>query len=327
MLIDFPTILIFFALFGFAVWLYDFCFHQQERDNANAKITEAIKQREASGEVVSDQEKMQLYQFEPKLLEYSKALFPIIILVVVLRSFLAEPFKIPSDSMVPTLLHGDFILVNKYAYGLHLPMINKRVIAVEHPQRGDVMIFRFPLVPSTNFIKRVIGLPGDTISFKNNQLSIVPASASGEPAVEVSYKLLSRYTDLGAGFRYSGYYHYQEAFGPKKHTVISEYAVGQPKNRASVMNYQFPCLEDGSYTVPAGHYFVMGDNRDHSNDSRFWCSVPESHLVGRAVGTWFNVDPVYFSRSFSLFSLGNSFSFKPFFWQYMRWDRMFNRID
>jgi signal peptidase I len=200
---------------------------------------------------------------EPILVEYSKSFFPILLLVVVLRSFLFEPFRIPSGSMMPTLLEGDFIFVNKFAYGLRLPVINNKVVEVGEPQRGDVVVFRLPSDPSINYIKRVVGLPGDTVEYDPGRKRLM---INGEPvAAEV----------VGDYLHNPGVELLHEELGSAEHSLL-------------LMNSR--TSRGGVYKVPEGHYFMMGDNRDDSTDSRFSSVgyVPEENLVGRAARIWMN---------------------------------------
>lgn len=205
---------------------------------------------------------------EPLYVEYARAFFPVILVVFVLRSFIVEPFRIPSGSMLPSLHIGDFILVSKFSYGTRLPVINKKVADTGLPQRGDVVVFRFPRDESINYIKRVVGLPGDRIVYEGKKLyvngQLMPQQEAGAYTVqqdgEVMYEA-SRHT---------------EKLDAVTHDILLS-----------------PRADQGplpSYTVPAGHYFVMGDNRDHSNDSRYWGSVPEENLVGKAFLIWFSWD-------------------------------------
>lgn len=216
---------------------------------------------------------------EPMLVEYSKSFFPVLLLVFVLRSFVAEPFQIPSGSMEPTLEIGDFILVNKYTYGIRLPVLNTKVISINEPQRGDVMVFFPPHMPDTYFIKRVIGLPGDEVRYINHVLYI-----NGEQVPET---LLA---DLPVGNPY--YREVSETLGEttftaKKNQVPSEIS-GQPHR-------QYP----GVWRVPEGHYFMMGDNRDNSADSRVWGMVSEDAIVGKAFAVWMHWDSFFSIPSFS----------------------------
>ena len=204
---------------------------------------------------------------EPLLVEYARSFFPVVLIVFLLRSFIAEPFRIPSGSMMPTLLIGDFILVNKFTYGIRLPVINKKIIDVSEPQRGDAVVFRYPKNPTVDYIKRVIGLPGDRISYVNKQLTI-----NGKLLKQVS---LGRYQGLGQGKSMTGAEALSEDLQPVEHEIL--------------INHNAPNIK-GTFIVPKGHYFVMGDNRDNSNDSRYWGTVPEENLVGRAFFIWMNWD-------------------------------------
>ncbi len=204
---------------------------------------------------------------QPVLVEYARSFFPIILIVLVLRSFIAEPFRIPSGSMLPTLQVGDFILVNKFAYGIRLPLFGVKVIDVGEPQRGDVVVFRYPKDPSVDYIKRIVGLPGDTIRYKNKTVFI-----NGQPAKQRS---LGIYTGMGEGIRVSGASLRLEHLGNIEHKILI-----QTSRR----------FAEGEFVVPEGRYFVMGDNRDNSNDSRFWGTVPEENLVGKAFLIWMNWD-------------------------------------
>lgn len=199
---------------------------------------------------------------EPVLVEYCRTFFPVILVVLLVRSFLFEPFRIPSDSMMPTLLNGDFIFVNKYAYGIRLPVINKKIVEIDEPERGDVVVFRLPADPGTNYIKRVVGLPGDRIAYSANRLYI-----NGE-RMPTNMRGAYREFDYEANL-------VEESLGDKVHELLL-----MPQRHS----------REGEWRVPEGHYFVMGDNRDNSRDSRFpgVGAIPESQLVGRAVRIWMN---------------------------------------
>lgn len=205
-------------------------------------------------------------QKEPVAVEYARSFFPIILIVLVIRSFIAEPFRIPSASMLPTLHIGDFILVNKFAYGIRLPVINTKILEVSKPQRGDVFVFRFPKNPKIDYIKRVVGLPGDKIGYFNKTVyingkaveqQVKSKDISLEGLIPERSKLLT------------------EKLGDKEHDLLID-----PDRR----------LVEGEMLVPEGHYFAMGDNRDNSNDSRFWGAVPEENLVGKAFFIWMSWD-------------------------------------
>ncbi|HZF20815.1 MAG TPA: signal peptidase I [Burkholderiales bacterium] len=217
---------------------------------------------------------------EPWWIEYPKSFFPVILIVFLLRSFLVEPFKIPTGSMVPTLLVGDFILVSKFAYGIRLPLINKKIVGIGEPHRGDVMVFRFPEDPSIDYIKRVVGVPGDKIVYENKRLSI-----NGVPQ---PYKQISDYLNRER-VHYSA--QFEETLGGVEHAILQE----GDASAAIPFTRPFPFRENCNYnaegvrcTVPPGHYFVMGDNRDNSADSRVWGFVPDENIVGRAFFIWFN---------------------------------------
>ena len=190
-------------------------------------------------------------------IEYSRSFFPVLLFVLVIRSFIFEPFRIPSGSMMPTLLQGDYIFVKKYSYGLRLPVIEKKIFETGEPGRGDVVVFRLPAEPSVNYIKRVIGLPGDELVYQQHRLTV-----NGE--------LVAVTSDNSSSGQFV------ERLGERQHAIL----ITNPHNS----------IRDGRYTVPEGHYFMMGDNRDNSRDSRFIGAVPETHLVGEAVRIWMHMD-------------------------------------
>lgn len=204
---------------------------------------------------------------EPIVVEYARSFFPVLLIVFLLRSFLFEPFRIPSDSMMPGLQAGDFIFVSKYSYGIRLPIVNKTIIETGKPQRGDVIVFRLPRNPSVNYIKRLIGLPGDHIQVVNDQLVINGTPMPQEPAGTFT------------GGRYFSEPLATEDLGTVKHLVMFLPSRGMPRDFDGV--------------VPAGHYLFMGDNRDNSQDGRFpeVGYVPDENLVGRAQVIWFNYVP------------------------------------
>jgi signal peptidase I len=204
---------------------------------------------------------------EPVVVEYSKSFFPVILAVFLIRSFVVEPFKIPSGSMMPTLLVGDFILVNKYTYGLRVPILNNVFFEMHHPQRGEVMVFRFPKDPSLDYIKRVVGVPGDRIAYRDKKLFV-----NDQP---VAQTMAGDYAYNAPGLNRVVAKRYREQLGEQSHDILIV-------DEAPTM--------DGETVVPEGHYFVMGDNRDNSNDSRFWGFVPENNLVGKAFLIWWNFD-------------------------------------
>jgi signal peptidase I len=217
---------------------------------------------------------------EPWWIEYPKSFFPVILIVFLLRSFLVEPFKIPTGSMVPTLLVGDFILVSKFAYGIRLPLVNKKIVGIGDPHRGDVMVFRFPEDPSIDYIKRVVGIPGDQIVYENKRLSI---NGVPQPHKQIADYLNRERVHYSAQF--------EETLGGVEHAILQE----GDAPAAIPFTRPFPFRENCNYnaegvrcTVPPGHYFVMGDNRDNSADSRVWGFVPDENIVGKAFFIWFN---------------------------------------
>ncbi|MGO1068332.1 signal peptidase I [Lysobacter sp. CA199] len=218
---------------------------------------------------------------EPVVVDYSKAFFPVLFVVLILRSFIAEPFRIPSNSMMPTLLTGDFILVNKFTYGLRLPITNQKILAMGEPERGDVVVFRPPHHPEQDWIKRIIGLPGDKVSYRDGRLTV-----NGEPII---YAPIGTYQGRGNGTEMTGAQELREQIGKHVHRIL--------------LRSESPLLDqgEGDWVVPQGEYFVMGDNRDNSEDSRYWGFLPEQNLRGRAFLIWMNFDGgVDFSR------IGNS---------------------
>jgi signal peptidase I len=238
---------------------------------------------------------------EPGTVDYARSFFPVALVVLVLRSFIFEPFRIPSDSMMPTLLDGDFIVVNKYAYGLRLPVINRKVIPVGTPQRGDVVVFRYPRDPSVNYIKRLVGLPGDHVEVRSDRITI-----NGQP---VPFKIIAPYNDgcyinMQLAEEHIGNHTHQSMLCPvplfpspvtpvgcNRSESRGYYCGGQEGTgfgtTVDTMVGEAPAFET---TVPAGSYFMMGDNRDNSEDGRVWGFVPEDNLVGKATRIWFNWD-------------------------------------
>ncbi|MDQ3206794.1 MAG: signal peptidase I [Pseudomonadota bacterium] len=214
---------------------------------------------------------------EPVIVDYSKAFFPVLLVVLILRSFIAEPFRIPSNSMMPTLLTGDFILVNKFTYGLRLPINNHKVVALGEPERGDVVVFRPPHHPEQDWIKRVVGLPGDRVAYRDNTVFV-----NGQA---LQYEALGPYEGTGKGIEMSGAQELRELIPGRPHLVLE-------RDR-----FPFSDQGEGEWLVPSGHYFVMGDNRDNSEDSRYWGVLPEQNLRGKAFLIWMNIDGgVNFSR-------------------------------
>jgi signal peptidase I len=240
--LDFALILVVATGLSGLIWLIDALI-----------LGRARRQRAAGGSDVR----------EPIIVEYAKSFFPILVIVLLLRSFLFEPFRIPSGSMMPTLLEGDFIFVNKFAYGLRLPVINSKFVEIGEPARGDVVVFRLPSDPSVNYIKRVVGLPGDVVDYEQ-----------GSKRLTINGELI----DLETVGDYSGDPRFElerETLGTKEHLLLH--------TRGNLSR-------GGTYLVPEGHYFVMGDNRDDSRDSRFPGVeyIPEGNLVGKAVRIWMN---------------------------------------
>lgn len=263
MSLNFPLLLVIAVFVCGLLALLDLVFLAPRRRAAIASYQGSVSQPD--GMVVEKLNK------EPLLVEYGKSFFPVLFIVLVLRSFLVEPFQIPSGSMKPTLDVGDFILVNKFSYGIRLPVADKKVIEVGDPQRGDVMVFRYPSDPNVNYIKRVVGLPGDQIRYTSDKRLFVNGQSVAEQMVG------SEPGTLGSAELY------KEKLGAAEHLI-----------RKEMSRYRSP--PDRQWVVPTGHYFMMGDNRDNSNDSRYWDDpsipkdllgmVPDKNIVGKAFAVW-----------------------------------------
>ncbi len=268
-------------------WLAERFYFLPQRQAAAAKLAAEAQQRQAElakmgiTQVDSDlapaREKLLM---QPWWLDWTAGLFPVIAIVFLLRSFLFEPFKIPSGSMIPTLLVGDLILVNKFHYGIRLPVINTKITEGQPVQRGEVLVFRYPPKPSLDYIKRVVGVPGDEVAYLNKRLTI-----NGQP---VATNAVPEFFDESA-MRY--FKQYEESLGVAKHRILTD--DDRPAFIPGVE--EFPHRENCRYSiegvvckVPEGHYFMMGDNRDNSLDSRFWGFVPDQNIVGKAFFVWMN---------------------------------------
>jgi signal peptidase I len=213
----------------------------------------------------------------PLVVDISRSVFPVVLIVLLIRSFIGEPFRIPSGSMMPTLLVGDFILVSKFSYGLRLPVTNTRILDTGSPERGDVAVFRYPVDDKTDFIKRIVAVPGDTVAYRNKTLYI-----NGEPQ---PVELIGRYQGTGSGQNQTGNLHASENLTGVRHEILVD------ERRPDFPSPQCDVLAHGPVTVPEGSYFAMGDNRDNSNDSRCWGFVPDENLVGKATYIWMHFDP------------------------------------
>jgi len=285
---NFSLLLFVLTVVTLAYWLAERFHFKPAREAAAASLQRQDAQRRADlaqkgiekvdGDLASARDRLLA---QPWWLDWTAGLFPVILAVFLLRSFLFEPFKIPSGSMVPTLLVGDLILVNKYHYGIRLPVINKKILANNDPQRGDVMVFRYPVDPRVDYIKRVVGVPGDEVAYLNQRLTL-----NGKP---VDVQSLGDYYDEDS-LRYAP--QFSESLGAVQHKILVDpkrqvYYGGDARSSPNGQNCRHTA-EGVVCKVPAGHYFMMGDNRDNSQDSRFWGFVPDENIVGRAFFVWMN---------------------------------------
>ncbi len=287
--VDYGLVLIIATAVSGLIWLVDKILWERKRKQA---VTNLKKEHEKLPQIAFD-----AVAREPVIVEYAKAFFPIILIIVILRSFLFEPFKIPSGSMKPTLEIGDFVLVNKFAYGVRLPVTNTKIFDTGSPKRGDVFVFRYPGNPwqqlsddeKVDYIKRVIGLPGDTILYRNRQLYIKPKCTKEmkicPKATKIDTKMIAK----------NGYFDRKDQMNLDileedllgvKHKILHDNHVSEYNFE---LQFEYRCMQgEKEWVVPEKHYFAMGDNREHSADSRFWCFVPEENLVGKAVAIWMN---------------------------------------
>jgi signal peptidase I len=258
---DFPSVLVLLTFITGITWALDAILWAPKRRKRVASLEEG-------GETVAADVIEQAGK-EPAMVELSRSFFPIILIVLLIRSFVVEPFRIPSGSMMPTLLVGDFILVNKFSYGLRLPVLNSKILDTGAPERGDVIVFLYPENPRIDYIKRVIGIPGDHIAYRNKVLYL-----NGEQA---SQRYLGTYIGEGGGKVMTGARQLNENLVGTTHEIL-------------VMPGRNVFGGDFEFVVPEGQYFAMGDNRDNSRDSRAWGTVPEKNLVGKAFMIWMSWD-------------------------------------
>jgi signal peptidase I len=271
--IDFPLILVILVFGSGLIWMLDALLLAPGRRRVVADLQGRYPQwrEEDSAEAAQYRAAVAESASEPVVVEYARSFFPVLLVVFVLRSFLVEPFQIPSSSMVPTLQVGDYILVNKYTYGIRLPVVRTKVMSLNEPQRGDVMVFFPPHMNDTYFIKRVVGLPGDTVTYRNKALYV-----NGE---RVEREALGEFPEGSSRFEVG-----LEQLGEANH--LMQVDAMRPSR-------------DFSLVVKPGHYFMMGDNRDNSSDSRIWGQVPEKDIVGKAFAVWMHWDSLFSIPSFS----------------------------
>lgn len=271
--IDFSLVLVCLVAFCGFLWLMDSLLLKKPRLQAVANYTATQSKSRSAEEVAAAVEELSR---ESLPVEYAKSFFPVLLLVLVLRSFLIEPFQIPTGSMIPTLEVGDFILVNKYAYGVRLPVIGTKLLNVADPQRGEVMVF-IPPHENKYYIKRVIGLPGDTVRYEDKRLYI-----NGELVSEEFEQNITIHTNIGA---LEGTLHVETINGIEHAT---QHINGPARQRART-----------TWVIPNGNYFMMGDNRDNSLDSREWGTASEDKIVGKAVAVWMHKEPGFSLPTFS----------------------------
>jgi signal peptidase I len=285
---NFSLLLFVLTLVSFAYWLAERLHFKPSREAAAARLESQARARrgelarmgieQVDGDVVAAKREVLA---QPWWLDWTAGLFPVILVVFLLRSFLVEPFKIPSGSMIPTLQVGDLILVNKYYYGIRLPVINKKIVANHEPQRGDVIVFRYPLNTGIDYIKRVVGLPGDEVAWLNQRLIINGQPVPVQPREEYFDDEIHRYAPQ-----------FTETLGSLEHRILvdpSRPTYVRPMDDFTA--FRDRCRYNGEgvvCSVPPGHYFMMGDNRDNSQDSRFWGFVPDENIVGKAFFVWMN---------------------------------------
>jgi len=284
---DFTLILFALLLASTAVSLLEWCLLRPRR-RRRAQATLAAFDAQPTGQLglstlQIEQLRQQTYERAhkaPGWVEFCTSFFPVILIVFVVRSFVAEPFRIPSGSMLPTLQSGDLILVNKFQYGIRLPILDKKVVTLGELKRGDVVVFRYPVDPALDYIKRVIGLPGDEIRYQDKKLFVNDT--------EIPNQRVGEYFEPDRG-AYVG--QYAETLGERPHHILQNRRAGSGFMPITAYPYREQCTyaADGlRCVVPAGHYFMMGDNRDNSLDSRYWGFVPDEYIVGRAFFIWMN---------------------------------------
>ena len=273
MSIDFPLILVVLVFGSGLIWVWDATFMARARNARRDQFQQEYPQwsDEDSEQAIAYRACVAESAAEPAFVEYAKSFFPVLFVVFVLRSFLVEPFQIPSSSMVPTLQVGDYILVNKFTYGIRLPVVRSKVLALNEPRRGDVMVFFPPHMNDTYFIKRVVGLPGDKISYRNKEIYV-----NGK---RLEREHLATLPDGTARYQLE-----LETLGEARHLM-------QTNDLRQARSF--------SVVVKPGHYFMMGDNRDNSSDSRIWGQVPEQDIVGKAFAIWMHWDALFSLPSFS----------------------------
>ncbi|HEX5371433.1 MAG TPA: signal peptidase I [Aquabacterium sp.] len=286
---NFALLLFTLTIVTLLYWLAERYKFQPAREAAARQLTEQDQARRAQlaskgisqvdGNIEEAKAKLLM---QPWWLDLTAGLFPVICAVFLMRSFLFEPFKIPSGSMVPTLLVGDLILVNKFHYGVRLPVINKKIIDNHNPERGDVIVFRYPVNPSIDYIKRVVGVPGDEVAYINKRLTINGKPVETLPLAEFYDEDSMRYAEQ-----------YSEKLGKVNHRILNDKE--RPPYIPEPAIEDFPFRDQCRYSgegvvckVPPGHFFAMGDNRDNSQDSRFWGFVPDENIVGKAFVVWMN---------------------------------------